>query len=210
MSTLTALKAEIADDFDRSDLTTAIANAISRAIRYFQATRFYFNVTRDKTFVTVADQSVYTTADDADIPEFIEFDQIHVTVSGQRDELTPIDITEWERLTDGSAATGEPYAYAYYNMQLHLYPIPDQVYTVRMLGHFKAAEPATDGEADNVWMVEAFDLIRARATGDIALNKLRDTGKAQTAMAAEELQMSRLMRETNKRTRSGELTPTQF
>lgn len=210
MSDLATLKAEIADDLDRTDLTASIAASITKAIRYFQAQRFYFNVTRDKTFATVASQSVYSSSDDADIPEFIEFDAIHVTNGGRRTPLVPIDIERWEYLTDNSAASGEPYSYAYYNMQLHLYPVPDQAYTVRMLGHYKVSAPASDAEANNVWMTEAYNLIRSRVCADLAVRKIRDVDLARMMIQAETLEMSRLMGETNKRGRLGEIVPTQF
>jgi hypothetical protein len=63
MTTLATLKAEIADDLDRTDLTTAIASEITKAITFYQDTRFYFNETRDCVIATAADQRLYADED---------------------------------------------------------------------------------------------------------------------------------------------------
>lgn len=63
MTTLATLKAEIADDLDRTDLTTAIASEINKAISFYQDTRFYFNETRDCVIATAADQRLYADED---------------------------------------------------------------------------------------------------------------------------------------------------
>lgn len=63
MTTLAALKAEIADDLDRPDLATAIASEINKAIGFHQNSRFYFNETRDCVIATVDGQRIYSSED---------------------------------------------------------------------------------------------------------------------------------------------------
>lgn len=210
MSTQALLKAEIADDLARSDLTDAIANSISKAIRYYQSRHFYFNETRDKTFTTVADQVWYSGTDDADIPLFTDIDFMHITIGTTRYTLTHRPIAIFELLTDGNASSGQPYNYTYYNRSIGLFVPPDQAYTVRFIGAYMTTAPASDSETDNPWMVEAYDLIRSRAVSDIARRKLRDRDLANENKAMEDEELRRIEQETASRVKTNEITPVTF
>jgi hypothetical protein len=210
MSTLGTLKAEIADDLARTDLTSAIANSISKAIRYYQPRHFYFNETRDKTFTTVADQIWYTVDDDADIPLFTDIDFMHITIGNTRYTLTHRDIRIFELLTDGNASSGQPYNYTYYNKSIGLFVPPDGAYTVRFVGAYRYPEPADDDETANAWMVEAYDLIRSRATADVAGRKLRDLNLMQINKAMEQNELDRIERETSSRVKTDLVIPSNF
>lgn len=212
MTTLATLKAQIADDLDRSDgsIDSQIATEITNAIRHYQRHRFYFNETRDVTFSTVASQTAYDSTDAAAIPYAVRIDQAHITVSGQRHELTRRDFYELETLYDTTAASGEPYEYAYYDQQVWLYPIPNAVYTVRLLGLFRIDGPASDSEAGNPWMTEAFELIRCRAKVYLAAHKLYDQQLAATMQAAEEDALRLLRKDTALRLGTGSIVPTRF
>lgn len=176
MTTLATLKGRIALDIDDTGGTYSddIADAITRAIEFYQTMRFDFNETRNETFSTVADQQIYTESDDASIPLFYGFDMLTITVAGQRRDLEKKSHELIEVLSDNSASTGEPYCYAYFDNSIQLYPIPDQAYTVRMIGHIKKAEPATDGETDNVWMTTGYQMIRAKAKEYLAADVMDD------------------------------------
>lgn len=210
MTTLGLLKSEIEDDLDRTDLSDQIASEITNAIRHYQATRFYFNESRDETFPTVANQKLYTSSDDVAIPKFIEVDQIVLMDGTEPVELEAIKPTEWEMWTASGTETGRPTCWTYFNQSIGLYPIPDAVYTVRVIGHFMKAGPATDTEASNVWMTEAFNMLRARTVAHIALLKLRNNELAQTFAAYEADERRRLIVETASRVGTGFLTPTEF
>lgn len=210
MTTLTLLKAEIADDLDRTDLTSAIASEIPKAIRHYQNTRFYFNETRDETFATVGAQKLYSSSDDTAIPKFIEIDQISILDGTEFIELEQMSPEDWEALTASGTVTGRPTDYCIYDQKIGLYPIPDAIYTVRMAGLFMKAAPASDSEANNVWMTEAFDLIRARVCSKLALRKTRDMEFAAAQKADEVDELNRLKSETASRIGTGFVTPTQF
>lgn len=210
MTTLALLKAEIADDLDRSDLATQIATEITKAIRHYQRTRFYFNETRDETFSTVADQEIYSSSDDAAIPKFIEIDQIVLIDGTQPTELAYIDPKEWEMLTASGTATGKPGCWTYFNMSIGLHPIPDDAYTIRPVGHIMKDEPATDSEAGNIWMTDAFDLLRARVCAQISIRKTRDMEFYQMQKQVESDELARLNSETTSRISTGFVTPTEF
>jgi hypothetical protein len=213
MTTLATLKAQIADDLDRSDgsIDTAIATEITNAIRHYQRFTFYWNGDiRDVTFSTVASQTAYGATDAAAIPYAIKIDLAHITVSGQRYELSRRNYLELETLYDTTAASGEPYEYAYYDQQVWLYPIPNAAYTVRLLGLFRVDAPASDAEAGNPWMTEAFELIRCRAKVYLAAHKLRDPELAATMQAAEEDALRQLRKETALRSGTGNIVSTRF
>ena len=58
MSTFGALKTRIADELNRSDLTSQIASAVPRAIEYYARERFDFNEGRSTASTVVDNQYV--------------------------------------------------------------------------------------------------------------------------------------------------------
>ena len=210
MTTLAIMKADIADDFSRTDLTSVIADAITKAITFYQPSNFWFNESRSETFSTVASQPRYTKTDDTSIGQIIGLDSLVITDGGQNRELKRIDPLEYELFVDNSASTGAPYSFTYYEQTIGLYPIPDIVYSIRMFGRIKKAAPATDAETDNVWMVEGYELIRSRAAADVAAVKVRDYEFAQFMTAKELREADRLRAETSKRIASGQIVATTF
>lgn len=209
MTTLSVLKSTIANDLARSDLTSEIAAAIEEAIRHYSAERFWFNERRSGTFSTVASTREYTTSETA-IAAIMRLDAVFITVSGRKYPLILMDPITMELLDDDSTSTGPPAQYSYFDRSLFLYPTPDQAYTVRLMGHMKAAAPADDTEADNVWMTEAFELLRCKATQLIAGHVNIDTELLQLMTAGEGMALQRLRAETTRRTASGFVTPTEF
>lgn len=211
MTTLASLKSRIADDLARPDLTTQIANEITSAIQFYQNKRFYFNETRSSTFVTVATQARYTSSDDADIPLFFDLDCVFLEdTNSQTHELSPYGIDRMEHLQDNSASSGEPYAYLYHAQTFTLYPIPDAVYTVRPIGAIVKAVPASDAETGNVWMTEAYELIRCRAKRYLAAHVLRDLEMAQVMGVAESEALMELQRRNMSRMTTGTIEATSF
>lgn len=209
--TLGGLKATIADDLARDDLTTQIADAIDTAITKRKVTRYYFNETRTATFVTVADQSNYASADDADIPLFLELDGVFLTDSdGNVYPLDQADILELQWLLGNGAATGRPYCYAYYNSAFVLYPIPDDVYTITPVGHIEVATPASDSEAGNAWMTEAFEMLRSDAKAYLYAHVIKDKEQASIADAVSGSARAVLNSATNRRVATGNIERTSF
>lgn len=210
MTTQTVMKARIADELARSDLTSQIAYAISDSIERYQSDRFWFNESRDLTFSTVANQEYYTSSDNSLIPDLYEIDGLFITVNSTVRQLPAYKPQDMEELSDNGAQTGEPYAYCYFQKKIRLFPVPTQTYTVRVMGHVKVAAPASDGEASNSWMTDAERLIRARAKYELALNVLRDDALATTMAAAVNEAYDQLKGRTNKQTGTGTICPTQF
>jgi len=209
MTTLATLKAEVADDLSRSDLTTAIAEAITEAIEYYQPEPFWFTDSRDATFATVADTKEYTSTEDTDIGQFYRLDDVFLEDGTNIYELREIAISTWQDYQD-VAASARPYSFARFQESYFLYPTPAAVYTVRLIGHRKIAAPASDVEADNVWMTNGYQLIRARAVKNVYGKKLRDYEDAAIWQSEEDRQLNRLFVEGSKRTSTGVIRATAF
>jgi hypothetical protein len=210
MSTLGTLKAEIAADLDRSDLTAAIASAINAAINHYQRTRFYFNEVNTVDFSTVADQQAYDVGDAAAIPYAIRIDQVQLTVSGQIRRMRRESYLDLAPLYDTSASQGEPYSWAYFDQQVWLYPIPQTAYDVTLIGLFRVDAPSSDIEANNPWMTEAYELIKCRTKAYLGIHRTRDPELVQTMQMAEADALRRLVAETSLRNGTGMITPTCF
>lgn len=210
MTILSVLKARIANDLARPDLTNEIASAIEDAIAHYASTRFYFNETRTSTFSTVAAQSLYTSADSADIPLMFEFDDVQITVTGNVYSLDRDDATVLEQLIGSTgAARGDPLSWAWADQGMLLYPVPNAIRTIRLIGGIKKAAP-TDDTAGNVWMVEGFELIRSHAKLLLAAHTIRDAALAQVMSDAALGARTRLERETSSKRATGRLMATAF
>jgi hypothetical protein len=209
MPNLSTMKSRIADELARSDLTSQIANAINDAILTHERERFWFNESRDLTFSTVADQRIYTVADGAWIPNVIKIDNLFVTVGGQNRRMCESDPSELELLSDSSGSSGAPYEWAYFDNSIQLYPIPDQVYTVRALAHYRLDALAADNES-NAWTTEAEQLIRHAARLLIANDVTGDTEERSRMADAVTYDLGVLRAETSRRKASGTIKPTQF
>ena len=197
MTTLAIMKARIADELARSDLTSQIAYAISDAIGAYNNERFHFNETRSNTFSTVADQEFYGVSDAAFIGTMNVIDYVYAYNGNQPYRLMPETPSAMESFSLNGSYRGQPWNYCWYGNQVRLYPTPDQAYTIRMAGSIKSAEPATDAETSNPWMTHAGRLIRARAKLELALHVLKDPDLATTMNAAVMDAFEDLKSETN-------------
>jgi hypothetical protein len=214
MPTFGELKAEIADDIDDTtgEYSDQIERAILAAIRYCERTTYYFNETRDVTFVTVDGQEWYDATDSADIPTLVRIQAAWSEDSqGQRSILRRSRPDEIETLSDNSAATGEPYAYTYFGQRVRLYPIPGaEVYTIRFqLGPYRLA-PLSADEDENAWLTEAWDMVKARAKYILQKDTLKDAALATEALGDYSDHDDALKRETSLRNGTGRIVPTCF
>lgn len=212
--TLGDLVTQIADEIDDTtgEYSVQIHSAIRTAIRYCERENWYFNQSRDVTFVTVDGQHIYTSADNANIPTLVQINAVFSEDSqGQRTQLRPARADEMELLSDNSAARGEPYAWNYFNRSIRLYPIPGaEVYTIRLhVGPYRLT--ALDGASDsNAWLVEAFDMIKARAKYVIYKDVLKEATLAAEALNDYGDQFDALKRETSRRLGTGTIQATCF
>lgn len=207
MATRDDLVASIQRDIDRTAAKWAplIVDEINAAIDFYQKKRFYFSDSRTVTFNTVAGQSDYDFATD-----FYRLDEVTVVVGGVTTEMRRQDYTDIETSLANFNGNGQPWSYAYLDGGLRLYPKPNNVYTIRFLGHYKVPAPETGSETDNPWMDEAFELIRCRAKLSLAMHVLEDDALASRMALAERQAFRALKTATYLKTGSGVITPTTF
>lgn len=198
MPTLSDMQTSIASEIFRDDLGTAIANEITRAIRFYQRKRFHFNETRQLVFNTVANQEFYGAAAEPRIPNLIEIDYIQAT-QNQRpftlDKVSAEILDYWA----GAPASGPPSAYAYFEGTLRLHPMPNDVYPVRVAALVRVDPPSDPNDDTNPWMNDAEELIRSRAKRNLYLHYLGDQEMGAVMKAAEDEALNSLKSEANGR-----------
>jgi hypothetical protein len=198
MATLAIMKARVADELARTDLTSQIAYSISDAIAAYQGEAWWFNESRTTvSFSTVDGTEFYTSSDDADIANIRKILYAVLYVGNDVRKLEYRCPEDMEYLSVNGTQEGTPWSYGWYDNKLRLYPVPDAVYTVRIAAHVKVAAPASDAEASNPWMTDAERLIRSRAKLELALHVLRDEPLAATMSEAVREAWSDLKSTTN-------------
>lgn len=211
MASFGDMKTRIADELDRSDLTSQIAKAIQSAIAHYERRHFYFNES-SFTFSTVAGQETYTSAAAAAIGTAAEIQRLNGSFYSTR---TPLFKRAWEDLDDVSGQTtsyAQPEDWAYRAYAIRLYPIPDRSYVIT--GYHVARYSALSADGDsNVWTNEAEELIRTRAKIDLMANVIRGPEMAEEIMflrAQERDALTALTMEATSRQATGFIKPTVF
>lgn len=211
---LSDLTAAIADDVDDTtgNYGSQILTAVQAAQRFCERSTYYFNETRDVTFVTVNGQSWYGTAANANIPTLIHIQAVYKEDSnGARTILARTSPEEIEIVSDNAASTGEPFNWTYFNQQIRLYPIPgSNIFTIRLqLGPYRLTTLSSPTD-NNAWLDEAYDLIKARAKYILQKDTLKDPALAAEALSDWSTQAIALAAETSLRNGSGRICPTDF
>lgn len=227
-STYGAMQRQIIDELgDRSDLLASrfasanspIKQAIQSAIAKWERENFYFNETYTvPLFTTVASQEFYDTDDAADIATSPDIYSLHALISSNRYPLTRRSWDYIEEFSISPTSTGQPQDWAYYGLQIRLYPIPDGAYPIRASSTIRPSALSADADT-NVWMQDAYDLIRCEAKRILAADVVNDpelAAKMQAEIYGSPMNprdrgyLGALKAETFRRGRSGRVTPTQF
>ena len=209
-NTLGQMKADIAAEIARPDLTSTIAAAIATAIEFYQPERFWFSETRDITFNTVAGQEFYTGADNAAIPTLEAFDYVILYIGSIPWPIARRTDVEIEVLNQNGLMRGQPWNWSYFNEQLRLGPVPDTTYQLRIAAHQNIAPPPDDTTPGNPWMTNAELLIRSRAKYQLFLHNIRNLEMAQAMGAAVTEALEALKGRTNRLLGRGYMAPMEF
>lgn len=207
-STFLQMQQRIADDLDRTDLTTQIKLAINRAINHYKTEPFWFKET-SSSFSAVNNQEEYTQGVGS-VPSDIEMIDIMERVyNGDKITLTEITPFELEAKQQGDAV-GIPDQFAQYEGKFKLYPIPNQSgITIQI----KYTKNYTDLSADtdtNDWLTYAEDLIEARARWWLNMRVIRDINAAADDERQEISALDALRTMNAHKTGQGRVIPTQF
>lgn len=206
MGTLLDLKNRIALELARTDLNGQIGNAVADAIKYYSRERFWFNQSRNIIFSTAPGQQAYGEADDPVIPRLIKIDQVFMLPN--RYPLDRYSPTDFELVSSGSTAQGRPTSYTYADEQILLYPVPANVYSLRLYAHYRLPDLA-DGD-ENAWTTDAEELIRTHAKQLLYIDPLEDDAAAARMGVKIPALLSGLRAETSSRMGTGRIRPTEF
>lgn len=209
MGTLAELKQRIALELRRNDLSDDIANAIKDAIRFHERTRFWFNQSRSITFSTTFGQDGYGVADNPLIPGFVRIDDIFLPRAVSIHPLTRYEVPDFEIVAGATSNPGKPSCWTYTEGAIRLYPIPDAVYAMRIIAHYRLPGLIDDSDS-NAWTTEAEELIRTHAKLMLFLDVLEDDTNVNRMQLKLPLLLDALKAETSARMSTGRIVPTSF
>ena len=200
MSDFGTLKARIADELSRTDLTSQINNHVLDAIKRRENKGWWFNQA-EATLNTAQGDREYALPGD-----FLKLTSLKVTYQDTDWVLRPRPLS-WQY--DLSDIQGSPSTFAIHRESLRLYPVPDRVYTLT-LAYLKRLTALSADTDSNEWTDEAEELIRCSACETLCRGILRDPGWADQwralAMDAERALRAR----TAQATTTGTLHPSGF
>lgn len=180
--TLAVMKARIATELGRTNLTSQIAEAISSAILEMQKERFRFSdadPANPPAFNTVPGRWIYDATDNGNIATIYRWDDFNLLLNGELYKLDPLTPEEVKTYNETGSGQGFPTGFAYEGNKILLSPVPDQVYAMSFSGSLRIPAPLTDTEIGNFWMTDGELLIRSRAKYEIATHVTRNPVMAQ-------------------------------
>lgn len=149
----------IDDDIVRSGtLNSEIQNAVNDAILIYQKDRLRFNETFTATFQTVGGQQNYNALTDASFPNIASYQQFYyidwltITVGNAVFDVPRYQPEEILILTQTGSQQGQPYAFAFANETIMLYPVPSTGTegSIGTLGQISGGNGYTNGNYQNV------------------------------------------------------------
>lgn len=197
MAGLATVRARIADDLNRNDLSTQIDTAINRAIEYYESENFWFKDT-NASFSLSSSQTTYTSSDG--IPTNIgEIDYVEISINANTQYEVNARSLKWIQDANPSDTllTGYPTDYALYDEEFYFYPTPNSAYAVTVFYKQKYDELSSDSASNN-FTVEALDLIESRARYWIYTRIIMDHEQAAAAKVEERDALQALSSKTEK------------
>lgn len=179
MTTLATMKARIAREVRRSNISTEIGEAITTAIDAYKSERLWFAEQYHIDIDLNSGQEFYTSSDNVWLGRVSRIDYVHLILNGQNYHLRRWT-DEWLDIASSAGSNGgQSYCWGWYANTLRVYPVPSTTgMQVRLAGQFEMPAPASDDEVGNPWMVEAETLIRSRAKYELYQHLLLDMAKA--------------------------------
>jgi hypothetical protein len=218
MTNLATMRAKVATEITRNDLSANIDTAINDAILLWEATRFVFNERRylvntviGQEYYDMAAPTLQTFAGGA-VPlgeTIIEIDSITSDLSNMPYEITP-RTQQWMDRHQSSPASysGPPDSYAIYGDQIRLYPVPDAVYPINISAHARLGPNPVSADADtNAWFTEGEILIREQAKVLLFRFPLKDPNGMQLSQQGADNAYASLTRKMNAKATTGTTPP---
>jgi hypothetical protein len=208
MSTLLEMRSRIADDLDRTDLSTQIDKAINRAITFYLKENFWFKET-SSSFSLVVNQEEYIKGSGGVPSDIGAIDIMELQYSGNKYvlvEITPFELEARQTLD----AVGTPDQFAQYQDRIKFYPIPNQASMTCLIKYTKSYSTLVNDSDTNDWLVYCEDLIEARARGWINRRILKDYEAANADKQEENDALSGIRKVNQQKTGNGRVIVTQF
>tara|TARA_Y100000310_G_scaffold298531_2_gene332546 strand:+ start:1785 stop:2444 length:660 start_codon:yes stop_codon:yes gene_type:complete len=199
----------------RTDLNSAIADALRSAIQHYESYALPWNQIRDYTaFTTVAGQRWYSLTTD-----FVKWVSVKCKFNAAFIPLHPRTL-QWidEEDTQVTPSQGTPQFYAIFNNEMRTFPAANGSYTV--IGNYlNRSATLTATASSNGWTTRGEKLIRARAVADIRANVLHQqaalmemgvlvqTGETKYLSAREKQAHDSVLRESRAKSGSGTMRP---
>lgn len=202
MPTLANLKAKIASDLHRSDLTTQIADAITNSIRRYNRDRFWF-LEATATITLAASTPSYNLPSDFKAADTVLFND----TSGKYPvgQVSYIDLDTYD---SGISNGNKPSVFAIYGDKIRFYPVPDGTYSV-IMSYQKALDAPSDS-GSNAWTSAGYDLIRYGSEKELYAAQLRNKEMAAVSSELERESFDSLRKEHVTRVSTGSIRRSGF
>ena len=177
MSTFLDMQNNIEGFLLRYDINTQVKLAINRAIKKYSKARFWFDETYQD-FFTVQGQWTYSQAL-AEIPiDIRQIDYMRINVNSVFYEVYQRDV---QYIIDANVNSnqGQPIDYAWYDRSIYFYPIPQQIYAIRVFYQKEYAQLVFPTDHNDFTDIpEAEELIECEALYWLYLKVILDTEQA--------------------------------
>ena len=170
------IQTRIADELDRSDLTSQIKLAIVSAVEHYEVERFPWAEVIDTTTLTTTSSINYITPPTG----FVQIDKLQLTLSSYKYNMQRIGFEEWATKIASATTNSQPTQYCEYAGLIYLYPTPNSTYTMP-ISYVKRLTTLSADSDTNGWTNFAEELIRQRAKGDLQCNIIENTQSLQEA-----------------------------
>jgi len=169
VSTYGAMQSRVADDLNRTDLTSQIQQNLLLAIEHYKNERFWFNETNSTASATVSSAQVAAPSD------LLAIDKLYIVISNKNIELIPRSLNQVVEFRPTN--NGRPRAFCYYRDQFELDRKCDTAYTLNLY-YLKQLAALSASSDTNGWTTDAEDLIVFHAEKKIYANIIKDAAKA--------------------------------
>ena len=178
MSTFSEIKADIADEVNRTDLTTQIEKSILRAITFYQSDRFWFSEERSEGQTEIG-EPYYPLPQD-----FVKAVSFAIVKDKRNHPLSPRTIDFIHSNADENV-TDTPKVYSIIDEQIRLFPTPNEALQLILIYYKELTLPQDD--ADELgWTLDITEqLIRYRAKKELYFNYLHDIAMFQVCGSME-------------------------
>lgn len=182
MSTFGTMKARVAREMKRGELTacaTAVQDSVLSAIQLVQNYRFAFNEFNEATLTASSSESFAALSRLKDSAGAVvvpaKIDTIKVLITSRDYPLTERAWAEIDAIDSGQWY-GYPEWYAIHAEKIRLYPAPNQDMILKVSGVRNLMEVTAGAAAGatNGWMVDAEEMIRCIAKGNLFRDELRN------------------------------------